>query len=303
MVVFHIGYHKTASTWMRRAVFPNMPGVLFQPRNHGPVAEAVRALMSAPAGDVAAGRLRDVLEECANGAGKPVVVSNEDLSRNLFGGGGSGLRNAHRLHAAAPEARILIVIRRQDEMARSIHAQYINLGGYGSLSRFLAGETEGCRFDPGDLAYDELVERYLSLFGPSRVTVIPYELLAEDPGQFLGHVSHACAGAQVEVPPAQEANISLSRYSMLLLRAWNRAFRRSDFNPSPLLLSAPSPAWPRYVLQRRVEPRLPQAIARRRVTGRERELLDRFARRFGESNARTQDLIGWDLTRFGYALP
>lgn len=302
MVVFHIGYHKTASTWLRRSVFPNMAGVAYQSRNTGILAAWVRHLLEACDEEFLAAGMRETLRECERRAGgSTVVISNEELSGTLLGGGRLGLRNAARLHEVAPDARVLVVIRRQQDMARSIYAQYVNVGGFHSLEAFLEGEG---RFVSEDFAYDTLVSRYCTLFGASRVTVLPYELLNDGSEQFLRLVAEVCGVAGMAVVASGgSTNVSLSRYPMLVLRAWNRAFRRSAFNPDPLVFPMPAAAWPRHALQRHVEPHLPEVLRRRRSTERERAVLGSFAQRFEASNARTAALTGWDLKAYGYALP
>jgi hypothetical protein len=302
VLVFHIGYHKTASTWLRRAVFPCWQDVAFQPRNSGIVAAWVRHLIDAPDAEFLARAMKATLEECEERSGRPVVISNEDLSGALFGGDRSGFRHGERLRDVAPQARVLVVIRRQQDMARSLHGQYINLGGYRPLTDFLSGPVEGAHFRAEHLAYDALLEHYIALFGASRVSVVPYELLTLDPPQFLRAVAQACGSQGESLHQDGQENVSLSRYSMAILRGWNRAFRRTELNPAPLLRALPGASWPRYVLQQRVEPRLPRFVRRRHMTAGQRAFLSQFTMQFAVSNARTERLAGYDLAALGYVV-
>src|SRR5262245_60973068 len=158
--VVHIGYHKTASTWLQVAAFPRLAGV-----RYGDVLLRQLAAHIATATDEEffAGGVRGLLGAIAQAEG-PILLSNEGLSGSRWHGDGRGLRNADRLRRVVPDARIVVVVRRQDEMLRSIHAQYVNEGGTRSLQDFVAGRAEGSSFLLDHLEYDRLVRRYADLF-------------------------------------------------------------------------------------------------------------------------------------------
>src|SRR5262249_36937832 len=138
----------------------------------------------------------------------------------------NGLRNAERLHEVVPGARIAVLVRRQDEMLRSLYAQYVNMGGTRPPEGFLA------EFHPEHLEYDRLLSRYRELF--PRVWVVPYERLRADPPGFVELLGAELA---LEAPSVRVTwpNRSLSPAGQALLRGWNRAFRESQFNRRPLV--------------------------------------------------------------------
>ena len=57
------------------------------------------------------------------------VLSNEEFSGNPHSGSYQSLENARRLHRIFPEAKVLIVIRRQVDQILSSYKQYVSRGG------------------------------------------------------------------------------------------------------------------------------------------------------------------------------
>jgi len=95
---------------------------------------------------------------------------------------------AARIHAFAPDARIVILLR---EPAAKIFSQYVHLWAEGrealpfgqafekSLERRAAGFSAMFDYEAGG-RYAEAVERYLDLFGPDRVRVMLFEEMFGD---------------------------------------------------------------------------------------------------------------------------
>ena len=132
--IVHVGYHKTASTWLQVSVFPHLADVRY---GDPLLAHFVMNLATAPTRPSSPQGFGSVLRQIETVSGGPLLLSNEGLSGSLWDGDEAGFRNAERLHGLLPAARILIAVRRQDEMLRSIHAQYVNEGGTRPLREFV----------------------------------------------------------------------------------------------------------------------------------------------------------------------
>ena len=278
-LVVHIGYPKTGSTWLQQQVFPrlSLPYGNADPR----LRAAMTRLILDDAFDPADVRLKP-----------PVLFSDEAICGDMFADVSHGFRSAERLHAVAPNARVLVLVRRQPDMVRSLYAQYVNMGGIGSLDDFLAGRAAGCLFTHQHLEYDRLVTHYAELFGRERVLVAPYERLRADP---LDFVRRLCGELELDVPDVRVTwpNRSLSPAGQAALRGWNRAFRASRFNPRPLV-ALPGGRAVRNVLQRHIDPLLRRLSAKTEPTD---------GARYQESSARLQEFCEDDLAGWGYALP
>jgi hypothetical protein len=297
--VAHVGYHKTASTWLQLSVFPHLARYCFADAR---LRQLGLDLATADDGVFDADRTREALSAVATGSGQRLLLSNEGLSGSLWEGGAQGLRSAERLADVLPGARILVLVRRQDEMLRSIHAQYVNEGGTLGLGDFIAARSvEGSRFELGHLEYDRLAARYVALFGRAHVRVMPYERLRADPAAFLSELCDFLGTSLTREVSRARRNRSLSPLSLRLLRIWNRLFRASAFNPRPLVAALPGGRRVRTLAQRRIDPAL-RHFWRSRGRRRDDSMLADLASRFAESNRRLQSLCAHPLAAWGYPL-
>ena len=298
--VIHVGYHKTASTWLQVCVFPYVAGLHYGDPLLG---SFVVNLASAADHTFFAAGFRSVLRQIEGSSGGPLLLSYEGLSGSLWDGYGAGFRNATRLHSVAPGARILLVVRRQDEMLRSVHAQYVNEGGTRSLRDFIQGrEVEGSRFSLRHLEYDRLVGRYVQLFGRDRVWVVPYEHLRARRQMFLDDLCDFLGTGLTSKVSRAQLNHSLSGPSLWLLRSWNRLFRATRFNADPRLRSLRGGRHVRNLMQRGVDPVVRWLIPER-STAPDAGMLAELAAGFAASNQRLQHFCSQSLAEWGYPLP
>ena len=179
-LLLHVGYHKTATTWLQNSLFQPAHGfhwVLDHAETFDHLVMPHGLAFDAPAvGDLLAAR------RGAGGAGHVDVISLEALVGNPFYGGRESEAYAARLAEVAPDARILFTIREQVAMIASVYMQYLRRGGTLSIARFLAGEEIGgyFGFDALHFEYDRLVGLYQRLFGVENVHVLPLETIARD---------------------------------------------------------------------------------------------------------------------------
>jgi hypothetical protein len=182
----HIGFSKTASTWLQKKYFLPASGYaqvlnpltlqlsLIQPDAESFNSDKARAEITAERQQIQA-------------LGLQAVLSCEALSGDLIRGGYNARQNAERLALVAADARVLLVVREQCSLIRSVYKTLILFGEEISLKRMLSPVQDGeePRFSPQSLCFDELVRIYEELFGVGSVCVLPYELFEQDPRQFL----------------------------------------------------------------------------------------------------------------------
>jgi hypothetical protein len=210
MVIIHIGYHKSASTYLQKRIFPQLTSkYLGLPR---PILNAIEAGPSFQVEELTAwvsSRLGESEQE--SDAQQPVILSNEELSGPPEGGARfDPFEVADNLNRAYPDARILIVVRNQFDYLRSIYAFRVAIKGYEtrSFSKFLAEEGQQGLF--AKLEYDGLIAYYASLFGAANVLVLPLELLKGSPAQFNNLIADFCGGSLSEVPD-KPTNVSTKK--------------------------------------------------------------------------------------------
>jgi hypothetical protein len=135
------------------------------------------------------------------------------------------------LSACFPEARIMIVIRRQDALAKSFYRQYLKSGGTRRARRFFGFEPgrqavlalDRFRFSP---YLDALHARF-----PSGVLVLVYEELLEQPRVFLKKICDYIGVSEQVFELRKENATNLGPIGMEVSRLLNFCFR-SQLNPA-----------------------------------------------------------------------
>ncbi|MGF1455058.1 MAG: sulfotransferase [Alphaproteobacteria bacterium] len=303
-VTFHIGYHKTGTTFLQRAVF--VPGFGFNSlMSHDDVA---RFITDPDRLDFSPREARAQIARRMAGSNLAPVVSSEMLCGNPYDGSREAADFAHRIHEIAPDARILITIREQKSSIKSTYMQYIHRGGTLPIERFLQPkyEIDFHYFSVRRFFYDRLVAHYMDLFGARNVLVVAQEEVIADARAALRRIL-AFAGADPSL--ADDRDIpgrvweSPPEAAAPLLRHINK-FRRGAVKPEVAVnlgpLARTAYRGTSYVARRPGVKRWLKSV--RPVSGR----VSRFhGTGFAESNARLQALIGddLDLSAYGYEMP
>lgn len=243
-VFIHIGLHKTATTSLQRQFFPVCEKLNYLSGGSPAFNTFEREAVTTDPIYYDAERQRDLILPLLH-HDMPNLISKESFSGALY----AGLikRNLdHRspilanLKASLPEAKIILVLRRQDGLARSIYRQYLKFGGTANSSVFygLSGKSSAMyplnrfRFSP---YVDQIYENF-----KSGVLVLTFEELLKDQAAFL---TKLCEFINIPIPEillAKSNQTSLGSSGMEFSRILNKYFK-SQLNPDGLL-----PGIPRY---------------------------------------------------------
>ncbi|MBP6802589.1 MAG: sulfotransferase [Chloroflexi bacterium] len=314
-LLIHIGYHKTGTSWLQRRLFVNTD--LGWTLSHAKTA-VVDPLILPHALDFDAAVCRAVFEPGLAAAwtnNLVPVISHERISGEVHIGGRDAKDIAERLYAIFPEAQILIVIREQQAMIRSIYGQFIKGTGVWSLRDYLDPPVptrtrfKYGHFHPDDFRYHRLIACYQQLFGPAQVTVLPYELFRARPADFVAQIMaavglHAEAAVMAALPYGEQVNPSLSALGIAFKLRLNRlAGQRTPFNPTPLYTGRGS-GHTRLLqaLAFRVDRRLPATWKRAADEQMKHQIAERVSGYYAESNHLTAKLTGLNLVEWGYEL-
>ncbi len=187
-LLIHPGFHKTGTTWLQDELFAD--------------SRVFNALMTHDDVDRLIVRPHDFLFDPAVARsqvaarsvsdGRINVISSEILSGNPFYGLREGRVLADRLHAVAPDARIVLTVRAQAPVLRAHYQQYVKRGGMLKPATFFDQHCEPgyCGFDLDLMQYHLFAEYYAGLFGDDRVLVLPQEVLAKNPDGFFDALMH-----------------------------------------------------------------------------------------------------------------
>lgn len=189
-IVCHLGLHKTASGTLQRQFFPACRRLNLLTTLDPAVRQFVHAVTrkdplyfnAKEAFTLLDGRIRN---DQVN------LLSNESLSGPPYAGvveGGLDHRSPvlQNLRAVLPGARAVLVLRRQDGLARSLYRQYLKRGGTAKVERFFGMDEDGL---PPLMSLDRF------FFSPflrcvfetfdSRVLVLTFEHFVRDQQSFL----------------------------------------------------------------------------------------------------------------------
>lgn len=304
--LIHIGYPKSASTWLQRFLFTPQFGFC-RTLDHVMIKFSIIApspFRYHPDGPRA---LHD--EKAAAAPGKVPVISSEVLSGNMWCGGYDARQNADRLRETFPDARVLLLTREQRSFIRALYKSYVEWGLPHSLDRMLAPHEPGRfpQFNLDWLDYSGVASYYIELFGRDRVLVLPYELIKRDIAGFVGEVlafsgSDASVEDIVSRPRATEPmNETLPMTNNLLKRWYNLLFISNPANYAGLFASPRGTGAykPRRYLDRLWVPEFINRPLEQRFRD---KVLRATEGSFREGNRRLQGLCHHSLAELGYEI-
>lgn len=240
-LIIHVGMHKTGTTWLQKEFFPKHPDCYplvdsVEPWNDLLLRYLVLTRDEAFDPDMARALLADKVRSVGVPAEGIGIISAERLSGHPLSGGVDGSRIASRLYQSFPDAKVLIMLRRQTEMLQSVYTQIVSEGFLGSPRSLFATPWWKSPFLTLDyFKYDLLIGTYVRLFGRGQVLAFPFEVFSKDPLGFSGTLQDAGGMVRMELSlNSSPRNASWSYTSYLAFRVFNR-FRKTEFNRFPLI--------------------------------------------------------------------
>lgn len=307
-ILVHLGYHKTATTWLQNAIFSDETLGFVSP--WGPQAGvAVDEFVLANGFRFDATRARSHFEEGlaeAQTQGLVPVLSNEALCGQPISGGRFtyGKYVVERLHETFPNARILIVVREQRTSLLSHYCEYIANGFSGDLAQFIGGPELPPGFAPDcpldHFEYDALIGHTQALFGAANVLVLPFEMLKEQREGFLAELYQFIGRPMPAVPDRPPQRVGAKGLGLAFKRACNRVnFGKADWSRPRQSLAARVVSNTSGWLER-----LGPDAWQRGYNERLRQYVEtQIGTQYAQSNAHLEQLTGLDLGQYGYALP
>ncbi len=292
-LLVHIGYHKTATTWMQNLLFKPDHGFR-QLCGHQEVFDLIvgpHGLRFSPQ------PMQNLIAQGCKALqpGEVPVVSSEILSGQFLYGGLESDVYAERIKAIAPDARILISIRSQMKALPSAYMQYLQRGGTLTPRQFFDGATELAfyGFRAEHFEYDRLIAHYHRLFGAENVHVMTQESLKADMDGAVARLAAFCDNDLYKglVPGARRTYAaSYPEHAVPLLRRVNHV-QSSVLNANPIVTLGRTPGG-LYKLVGGLSKRVPFQASLSRYRPVTDYVKGRFRGHFTESNRRLADLIG-----------
>lgn len=305
--LIHVGFPKAISSWMQKHLF--QPGCGFV-KVLDPLTCQLSVINPSPfafSPGAAHEHMRAALATVTQEGIVPVITS-EALAGNMYCGGFNGKELADRLHTLAPKGRILLMVREQRSLIRSLYKSWIAWGMPHSIDRLLEPLTPELspQFNLDYLRFDQRVAYYQGLFGQDRVQVLPYEAFAKTPFILLRQI-HDFAGAAGstrsaldKLPVRARVNRGESLAWLYWLRLQNRLLLSTPFNYNGL-----RPATNERLMQRLARSKknpLPRFTDHWFEDRFQATVAEKTRGQFAASNRRLAALTGLDLAAHGYEL-
>lgn len=316
-LLVHIGYHKTATTWLQRQLF-TAENDIFEPvstSSRGPSTLAANFIFDDEAYllspfDFNENKIRQEIEniKCIRNKTnkfslKIPVLSHERLSGNPHSSGFDAKKICVMLKNIFPNAKILIVIREQKSFILSNYFQYLSIGGTCNLKRYLSTKYDGKRpfFSPAHIIYVPLIKEYCSLFGKNNVLVLPYEIFKMEPILFIDEINKFLKTNIIMEDSEFKRQINTNNNKLIryYLRYLNVFMESSSVNNYSLLSSKISKKIIRIILKilGRV---VPDWIETKFENELKKKINIWVGDRYTESNKELNELMTINITKYGY---
>jgi hypothetical protein len=305
----HIGYHKTATTWLQQVVFPKHSQINYLNAYDDLFTLTQQiSLLSEHDFNLEARSFSTIYDKhSVKNDGSINLISWEGFVGDPFCRISTGYQNANRLNMLFPKAKILIVIRNQLEIIKSLYRQYIQEGGTASLEKFYnPSHMTRIRFSKEYLFYDKLISHYIDLFGNDSVCVLLYEDIKNDSDNFINGITRFLgvknySDHKKEQMKSDIRNKSLSPISISVMRILNHV-SISTFNPGTIIpASILSTAKTRKFMKNYVDPALLSSFKDRDMNippSIQKNIISTYSR----GNQFMSDVLGLQLNRFNYPL-
>lgn len=160
-IIFHIGYHKTATTFLQKQIFPNLTNTKFiSSQNNNK-------------------NIYQLLQSNYNNINDNILISKESYSGSLNLNENKKIKFnlANKIKKNYPKAKIIITIRKQEDWILSYYVFCLkNFYIHRSINNII---QKNLNYFTSKLSYFDLLYHYINLFGFNNVLIIPVEMLSK----------------------------------------------------------------------------------------------------------------------------
>ena len=213
MQLFHIGFHKTGTTWFQNNFYPDLENFDYLPqeyvKNH--IVNPYR-LASAP----------NILGD--------VCVCDEELLGNIHlgsVGGAQAYSNIKRIREVSREPRIVLFVRNQVDLLYSCYLQYVKKGGSLTFFEYINQDKKAANrlpvFDMEHFKFSRLYKFLIEVFDEKSVYLYFYEDFLVSTLKFIDGFSND-HGFVLKGEPRVEvkSNLSYNRSQLEIMRLLNK---------------------------------------------------------------------------------
>ena len=236
-IYFHIGFHKTGTTWLQNNCFLNtdyfnLLNDHIKPWND----ELISYLVTSHPSDFRSETILQIIKPRMKND-KINIVSAERLSGHPYSGGYDTRLIAEKIYKTFPRAKIIIVTRDYSSFIVSTFKQIVKQGYPGSFDNYINRKTW---FFPVSTKYyfehENSVDLYKNLFNANNVLELDFNTFKNNKSAFLDSISKFIKIEQI-LNIGQHDYIVNKTYPNNRIRAirFLNRFRKSEYNYYPLI--------------------------------------------------------------------
>lgn len=303
----HIGYQKSATTWLQKNNFFHPDVQLF---DVGKNSQLFNDFIYDSDFFFDEFKYRYQFEKIINSEKKRCCygISWERLCGDLYNGSDSK-RIVDRLYSVFGRVKIIITIRSQLTMIKSAYSQYIKMGGTCSFEKFLDDrDIAGQRFLER-LKYDGFINYCRQLFGAKYIYVDCYESIGINPGDFthrlFNFLNLDSAKTMNEENLFIKENKGFSSELLFLKKKINHCFYL-PYNKTPIVsLPYSLHQWFRYQIMEKNGNGLLSKVIPSRANNRlllSEQMQNELLTYYDKTNRWLSAYLDFDLSKYGYPM-
>ena len=306
-VLLHVGYHKTGTTWLQNYLFNNEKYGFVSPMSTMDMMNIIALPNPLDFSfETCQSEVDKRLEQVRSGL--MPVFSAERFSGHPHSGGYDSKEIADRLKVLFPNGQVLICIREQKKVILSCYNQYIKKGGAISVGAYLhvLDRTRVPLFDFRHFMYHRLIGYYQSVFGKENVLILPYEIFTRNSQEYVSRIMEFATGKPFQgtmddLPTRRMTNSSITGFELSMRRFLNFTIgTRNSINQFSLRPLSKKYNDFFFGIAQKMKPIIPAFVNNAIMQRIENKISHLSGDRFCESNRITSELIGMDLSQFGY---
>ena len=215
--LLHVGFPKTATTWLQY-ILQNSENIIYIGKFNGnnerwcsAIFNDVRLSLRSDGPKVGLKKLEDEIHKISDAnPGKPIVLSDEVLAKPWKDDKKWIEQFSRTLYEYFPEAKLLLTLRRQSDIASSLYRKHVSINGISSMPMRKWFDNGG---GSSDITFEErwnLLNLYEGLlqFYPDSISIIPYEMMKADVNTFCKELSDFFKLKPSELQFEKEYNVS-----------------------------------------------------------------------------------------------
>lgn len=289
MNIVHVGFPKTATTFLQWEIFPKLEGINYVDyRDCGKIFPPLIYLDDL---DYNSTEVAQTLKTYKKGDSN--LFSFESLAGAPFIFKGLGRSKIPQRLKNLGFDKAVITIRDQVDILDSLYRQYVIQGGVMRCKDFLNRDNKWSLyvrvFNPDYLKYDSLISKYQEVFGVENVLVLTNESLKSNQDNYLGELQKFIGYNLSKSSNHRKANQSLSNLSIAALRIVNHFIFTSQ-KPNNLLWGKISTKYVSKIFIAILEPYFFRFFSRKRsfLTSDDKQYFKTF---YKESNDKLENIL------------